>query len=81
VLEAPARSQTPESAWTICSSSARATYAALRDYVGYFNRARPHQGLGQVIPEALPVETRCREELTRAVPVLAGLHHMYERGA
>ncbi len=29
----------------------RQVYRVIKDYVGYFNRARPHQGLEQSIPE------------------------------
>ena len=55
----------------------------LREYVAYFNTARPHQGLQQRIPDGtkvclLPPETRGR---VRAVPVLGGLHHTYRRVA
>ena len=32
-------------------SSERQLYRVLRGYVEYFNRARPHQGLNQKIPE------------------------------
>ena len=53
----------------------------LREYIAYFNRARPHQGLEQACPETLPAETRHREGPIRAVPVLGGLHHTYERAA
>ncbi len=53
----------------------------LREYSAYFNRARPHQGLGQALPEALPAGTRRREGPVRAVPVLGGLHHTYEPAA
>jgi len=47
----------------------------LRAYVAYCNRARPHQGWGQALPEPPPEKTeRCAGPL-RAVPVLGGLHH------
>ncbi len=53
----------------------------LRAYVAYCNRARPHQGLGQALPEPPPEKTaRCAGPL-RAVPVLGGLHHTYRRAA
>ena len=51
----------------------------LHEYVAYFNRARPHQGLGQAMPEPLPGGQDQREGPVRAVPVLGGLHHDYRR--
>ena len=53
----------------------------LREYVAFFNRARPHQGLGQATPAALPAETTHCAGPVRAVPVLGSLHHRYERAA
>ena len=55
----------------------------LREYARYFNRDRPHQGLGQRVPEA-PEEGgflggTCGD--IRAVPILGGLHHAYARAA
>ena len=55
----------------------------LNQYVVYFNRARPHQGIKQQIPE-LPVTSASRQtqsEKVIAVPVLGGLHHDYRRVA
>jgi len=53
----------------------------LQAYVSYFNRARPHQGLQQQIPDpdaaALPDEPKDGPIL--ALPVLGGLHHDYRR--
>ncbi len=54
---------------------------ALREYVAYFNRDRPHQGLGQATPEPLPGGQDYREGRVHAVPVLGGLHHTYRRAA
>ena len=51
----------------------------LKEYVAYFNQARPHQGFGQARPEAPPAKTRHREGPVRAVPVLGDLHPTYER--
>ncbi len=53
----------------------------LREYVAYFNRGRPHQGLGQAMPEPLSGGQDQREGPVRAVPVLGGLHHTYRRAA
>jgi len=55
----------------------------LREYVAYFNGARPHQGLQQRIPDGakepqLRLESRGK---VRAVSVLGGLHHTYQRAA
>jgi transposase InsO family protein len=53
------------------------------DYVAYFNQMRPHQGIGQQIPDfmgqAVSVESP-GQPLVR-VPVLGGLHHAYSRAA
>jgi transposase InsO family protein len=54
---------------------------ALREYVAYFNRDRPHQSLGQATPEPLPGGQDHREGRVHAVPVLGGLHHAYRRAA
>jgi transposase InsO family protein len=53
----------------------------LRKYVAFFNRARPHQGLGQALPEPSPGELARHAGPIRAVPVLGGLHHTYQRAA
>jgi putative transposase len=53
----------------------------LREYVTYFNRARPHQGLGQATPDPPPEAIRPRTGPIRGVPVLGGLHHTYQRAA
>jgi transposase InsO family protein len=54
----------------------------LCDYTRSFNRARPHQGIQQAIPEPLP-GTRVGHGVgpIRAIPVLGGLHHDYQRAA
>ncbi len=55
----------------------------LHEYVAYFNTARPHQGIGQQVPEAVPtprpVSGECRS--VQAQPILGGLHHIYGRAA
>ena len=53
----------------------------LREYVAYFNRARPHQALEQALPDPPPEERRGLEGPIRAVPVLGGLHHTHQRAA
>ncbi len=52
----------------------------LNEYMTYFNRARPHQGIQQQIPESYGTSRSSRFEGTEviAVPILAGLHHDYQ---
>ncbi len=58
-------------------------YRLLKAYVMYFNQARPHQGLGQRIPDpsvpSAPLPNSPNQVI--AVPVLGGLHHDYRRAA
>ncbi len=55
----------------------------LREYVTYFHGARPHQGLQQRIPDGTDESAVQRETggTIRAIPVLGGLHHTYQRAA
>ena len=55
----------------------------LKDYILYFNQARPHQGLGQRIPEPTMLSTPPPNQQGQvlSVPVLGGLHHDYRRSA
>jgi putative transposase len=55
----------------------------LRAYIQYFNRARPHQGIRQQIPERSgePVPLDHQRGKILALPVLGGLHHDYRRSA
>ena len=55
----------------------------LREYVAYFNTARPHQGLQQQTPDPAAMRTLRSEGggPVPVVPVLSGLHHMYLRAA
>jgi putative transposase len=55
----------------------------LNGYVAYFNRARPHQGIGQQIPEPSRSATSSHQEGEKviALPVLGGLHHDYRWAA
>lgn len=58
-------------------------FRVLQAYVAYFNRARPHQGIRQQIPEppAAALSSDARDGPIRVVPVLGGLHHDYRRVA
>jgi putative transposase len=53
----------------------------LNAYVAYFNQARPHQGIQQQIPGSYGSSHSTAHEGTRvvAVPILAGLHHDYQK--
>ena len=55
----------------------------LREYVAYFHGARPHQGLQQRIPDGTDESAVQRETggTIRAIPVLGGLHHIYQLAA
>jgi putative transposase len=55
----------------------------LKAYVVYFNQARPHQGIHQQIPESSGSSGSTPLEGSRvvAVPILAGLHHDYQKVA
>ncbi len=50
-----------------------------RDYVEYYNKCRPHQGLAQNIP--IPPDDPPVTGKVVALPVLGGLHHDYHRAA
>ena len=53
-------------------------YQAIREYVEYFNRARPHQGIEQKIPEGSTSDPEKQGKgKIIAFPVLHGLHHDY----
>jgi len=55
----------------------------LNAYVAYFNRARLHQAIQQQIPEqrGSPGYSEHTGGRAMAVPILAGLHHDYQRVA
>jgi transposase InsO family protein len=52
----------------------------VRDYIAYFNRARPHQGLQQRLPCPTLLSEQTDGEIV-GIPVLGGLHHDYRRKA
>ena len=53
----------------------------LNAYMTYFNQARPHQGIQQKIPEpsGSTMSSHHASDKVIAVPILAGLHHDYQR--
>jgi transposase InsO family protein len=56
----------------------------LAEYVGYFNHWRPHRSIGQCAPcaPATPAPKRSVQAgKIIAIPVLGGLHHVYQRAA
>ena len=55
----------------------------VKEYVRYFQRARPHQGLnGQIpIPSSLPPSVVPPLSQLRRIPILRGLHHDYQWAA
>jgi transposase InsO family protein len=58
--------------------------AVLREYLAYYNSARPHRSLGLVPPvPGAPAARLPGAALGRVIarPVLGGLHHVYERAA
>ena len=62
----------------------RHLFRLIDEYVAYYNQARPHQGLGQRIPDPArtdndPVGNKGLRITCR--PVLGGLHHDYRRAA
>jgi len=56
-------------------------HRVLNAYVAYFNRARPHQGIKQQVPEPGVSAVSLHHEQINAVPILSGLHHDYQRVA
>ena len=55
----------------------------LNVYMAYFNRAQPHQGIQQQVPESRGPTGSFQHagDKVMAVPILAGLHHDYQRVA
>jgi hypothetical protein len=67
-------------AWTMLILSERHLWRIVTEYVTYFNRARPHQGIHQRIPCDPQLPDHPDGEMV-GVPVLGGLHHDYRRKA
>jgi putative transposase len=55
----------------------------LKEYMTYFNWARPHQGINQRVPELKEKANPTGENVGKviALPILGGLHHEYRRAA
>jgi transposase InsO family protein len=55
----------------------------INEYVTFFNHSRPHQGIGQHIPEPVPFPSFPEEKPRQviALPVLHDLHHDYRWAA
>ncbi len=55
----------------------------LKEYVTYFNRSRPHQGIDQGVPEGEERSDPSHASSGKVIglPVLGGLHHEYRRVA
>jgi transposase InsO family protein len=55
---------------------------AVNEYVGYYNRWRPHRRLGQIAPRAAFAQPRRRfGRKVTGEPILSGLHHVYQLAA
>ena len=61
----------------------RHLHRLVREYVAYFNHARPHQGIDRIPDPPAADHTRMprADQRVIAVPVLGGLHHDYRRVA
>ena len=59
----------------------RQLHTLVKEYVLYFNQARPHQGIGQHLPDPIHFLPTTDSLQTIAHPVLGGLHHDYRRAA
>jgi putative transposase len=61
----------------------RQLHRVVKDYVWYFNRARPHQGIDQRLPDQ-GIDPKLTTSVAGKIvsrPVLGGLHHDYRRAA
>jgi hypothetical protein len=55
-------------------------HEVLAEYCRYFNEARPHQGLDQLVPGGSPPASMSNGVVV-ATAYLNGLHHSYRRAA
>jgi len=61
-------------------TSERQLLAVLTEYRRYYNRARPHQGIGQRVPEGTEPSLRNDGRVVE-IPAVGGLHHEYRIAA
>jgi transposase InsO family protein len=54
-------------------------HRVVKEYVDYYNRSRPHQGIRQRIPAGHRTNDPAQSGRIIATPVLGGLHHSYSR--
>jgi transposase InsO family protein len=61
----------------------RQLHRVIKEYVTYFNAARPHQGIGHRVrvPPTVPDSQQSTGGKIIAFPVLGDLHHDYRRNA
>ncbi len=61
----------------------RHLHKMVSEYVSYYNRMRPHQGIGQHIPEpeAVPAIESASTDRIISRSILSGLHHYHRRAA
>jgi transposase InsO family protein len=57
----------------------RSLHRIVQAYVSYYNRFRPHQGIGQRVPAQYPRTDPPSSGQIIATPLLGGLHHAYSR--
>ena len=62
--------------------SERHTHRIVKQYVQYYNYARPHQGIDQQIPcRPIRFDNTDADGRIVSIPLLGGLHHDYQRRA
>ena len=58
-------------------------HRSAREYVDYYNHLRPHQGLGQLVPDQFDPDPQPMVDgdttKINSTPILGGLHHSYAR--
>jgi hypothetical protein len=80
VLSASCAACAPSVSTTLIILSEASLASTLGRYCRYFNGARPHQGIGQQVPDG-PATNANADRPIVAIPVLGGLHHEYRRAA